>query len=838
MTSLVLLAPLSGWAAPLAETPDPVFAQGMMGEGVAIDPTSDTLCAPCAGVVVKAHAAGHAVTLRTPQGAEILMHIGLDTVALGGVGFDVHVKDGQSVAAGERLVTFDLDLLSQRVRSLLTPVVVTNPERFRTLLLRADCEVAQGEPLLELVAVGPVETRDAGGPTEARRVRITHPHGLHARPAALLATQAKRWNARTEIVARERRADARSPVSVMALGVREGDELEIVATGEDAASALAALLQAVREINAAPVPAETPAAATPVSANASATPGVIQGVAAAPGLAAGPAWRRKAPPAPVSDTARGEARESSALDAAMTEVRGAMQARLPHLAGEMRGVVEAHLELLDDPGLLAAAHARIAEGASAGVAVRDAAETMIRALQALSDPRLAERALDLRDLEQQVLWALSGRQPERSSPPPGAILIADDLLPSELAGLADAGLAGVCTARGGPTSHVAIIAQGMDIPCVVAAGPGALEIADGRVVILDGGLGRLEADPAPGRIEDARSELDLRRRARDEALAAAAAPSVTRDGVRVAVLANVGSLADAQIGARNGAEGCGLLRTEFLFLEREQPPTEDEQLAEYQAVAEALAGLPVTIRTLDVGGDKPAPYLNLPAEENPALGLRGVRVSLAQPDLFRAQLRAILRVRPAGQCRIMIPMVASLGEVRAVRRMLEAEAAATGAVVPALGIMVETPAAAATADLIAGEVDFLSIGTNDLAQYTLAMDRGDPSLAPHVDALHPAVLRLIRMTADAAERFEKPVSVCGGLASDPAAAPILIGLGVRQLSVAPARAAQIKALVRTLDLKQCRALAREACDQASAAEVRALPLPAPGAQRARKGAAA
>jgi phosphoenolpyruvate-protein phosphotransferase len=835
MSHLVLRAPLSGWVAPLAETPDPVFAQGMMGEGVAIDPISGTLCAPCAGTIVKAHAAGHAVSLRTAEGAEILMHIGIDTVALGGVGFEVHVQDGQSVAAGDRLVSFDLDLLSQRARSLITPVLVTNPERFRTLILRTGCEIAVGEPLLELVAADAVESRQTGGTTRIRRAQITHPHGLHARPSALLASQAKRWTAQLEIILGDRRADLRSPVSVMSLGVQGGDEVEIGATGEDADAALEALLRVVDEINAAPVAAEQPVAASPAAAEIA---GVLQGVAAAPGLAVGPAWRRKVAAAPVSEAAHGEAQEMSALQDALAEVRGQMQARLAHLAGETRSVVEAHLELLDDPALLAAARTRIVEGASAGVAVRDAAEILIAALRALSDPRLAERALDLRDLQQQLLWAISGRQPDRPAPPPGAILIAEDLLPSDLVGFADAALAGVCTARGGPTSHVAIIAQGMDIPCVVAVGPRALQTADGATVILDGGLGRLETAPTPERTLEAESQVALRRQAKATALAASAASSLTRDGARIAVLANVGALGDALTGARNGAEGCGLLRTEFLFLEREQPPSEDEQFSQYQAIAEALPGLPVTIRTLDVGGDKPAPYLRLPAEENPALGLRGVRISLAQPDLFRVQLRAILRVRPAGQCRIMVPMVASLTEILAVRRLLEAEAKALGAALPALGIMVETPAAATTADLFAAEVDFLSIGTNDLAQYTLAMDRGDPNLAPSVDALHPAVLRLIRMTVEAADRFAKPVSVCGGLASDPAAAPILIGLGVRQLSVAPGRAAEIKALIRTLDLKACQALALEACGQASAAEVRALQIRAPGARRVRKGASA
>jgi len=274
----------------------------------------------------------------------------------------------------------------------------------------------------------------------------------------------------------------------------------------------------------------------------------------------------------------------------------------------------------------------------------------------------------------------------------------------------------------------------------------------------------------------------------------------------------------------NGAEGCGLLRSEFLFMERAAAPDEAEQFAAYQAIAQALEGRPLIVRTLDVGADKPVAYLPLPPQDNPALGVRGIRVGLAWPELLRTQLRAILRVQPAGQAQIMAPMIASLAELRAVRALLVELAADLGVPVPRLGVMVETPAAAVTADLLAAEADFLSIGTNDLAQYTLAMDRTSPQLAAQVDALHPAVLRLVREAAAGAARRGRPVAVCGGLASDLAAAPILIGLGVTELSAAPAAIPELKAAIRDLTLGQCRDLAERALLQTSAAEVRALKL--------------
>ena len=299
----------------------------------------------------------------------------------------------------------------------------------------------------------------------------------------------------------------------------------------------------------------------------------------------------------------------------------------------------------------------------------------------------------------------------------------------------------------------------------------------------------------------------------------------TKDGVRIEIDANLGSQSDAVAAAAAGAEGCGLLRTEFLFLDRQSPPGEDEQAEVYRAIAQALDGRPLTVRTLDIGGDKPAPYLPFPAEENPALGLRGVRVSLWRPDLLRTQLRAILKGVPAAQCRIMVPMIASIDELRAVRRVLDevrAEFGVTDAI--ALGVMVETPAAAITADILATEADFMSIGTNDLTQYGLAMDRGHAGLAAQFDALHPAVLRLIAATTEGAARHGRPVGVCGGLASDPLAAPILIGLGVTSLSATSGQIAALKAAIADVALADCRALAQRALAAASASDVRALAL--------------
>jgi phosphoenolpyruvate-protein kinase (PTS system EI component) len=324
-------------------------------------------------------------------------------------------------------------------------------------------------------------------------------------------------------------------------------------------------------------------------------------------------------------------------------------------------------------------------------------------------------------------------------------------------------------------------------------------------------------------IELARSQLAEKRARRVAEQLAAQRECRTADGTRIEVFANVGSEAEAHTALRNGAEGSGLLRTEFLFLERTAPPDEVEQLEQYQQIAHALEGRPLTIRTLDIGGDKPIPYLPLPHEENPALGLRGVRTSLANPALLETQLRAILGVRPPGQCRILLPMITEASEVTSVRQLLEKICAEVGVRrTPALGVMVETPASAVLADRLLAVADFLSIGTNDLTQYTLAMDRGHPQLAARLDAMHPAVLYLIDAAARAAAGRGRLVAVCGGLASEPLAAALLVGLGVHELSAVGAVIPQLKACLSRVTVAQCRMLARAALAAPDAMEVRAL----------------
>jgi phosphocarrier protein FPr/phosphocarrier protein len=487
--------------------------------------------------------------------------------------------------------------------------------------------------------------------------------------------------------------------------------------------------------------------------------------------------------------------------------------------GMQASIAGAHLAFLDDPVLDATSLAAIGAGSSAGSAWRQAIAGHAEILRGADDPRFAERADDLIDLDRRVAAALYG-EPELPHPPAGAILIADDLLPSQLMELSGAGVAGIATGKGGPTSHVAIIAAGLGLPTLVSLGPDLASITDGTLVVIADGC--LSVAPDAASVERLRAAAAIRAARRQAAVARAQETAVTTDGSRIELFANLGSVADARLAVAEGAEGCGLLRTEFLFLDRASAPGEEEQRSAYQAVADALGSRPLIVRTLDIGADKPASYLPVAHEENPALGLRGIRLQLAVAGLLDTQLRALLGVRAQAPLRIMLPMVADRAELLAAKAALDRLAAAMGVAVPELGIMVETPAAALSASSLAVDAAFFSIGSNDLAQYTLARDRTNAAVAAGLDGLHPAILRLIAETVRGGAAHGRWTGICGGLAAEPAAVPILLGLGITELSVPAAAIAETKALVRTLSLAACRTLAAQALEAPDAAAVRAL----------------
>lgn len=833
--SIAIGAPLSGWLTVLDEVPDAVFASRMLGDGVAIDPTGDCLVSPCDGEVSALNASGHAVTIRIADGAEILMHIGIDTVALAGRGFTPSVRQGDRVKRGDVLIRFDLDAIVQAAPAVVTPVLLLETDRFTLARIRDNGPVTAGDDIFTLTAkaaAADTQAEAATGLTLERTLLVPLAHGIHARPAARIKEALSGFSASVTIAKAGKAMNARSPVGLLTLGIRLGDEVTISAQGADAAEALAALGALIdsgmgEKADPASAPKAQPVApvAAPAAQGTAVLPadGKLAGVTASPGLAVGQARAFRLPEIQVAPTGQGAAVEQARLEAARAELGRRLEAEAAHASGPQKSIIQAHRAMLDDDGLLEAASLSIGDGASAGHAWRAAVRPQAAALRATGDAHLAERADDMLDLERRVLAVLEGVADEPLSFPPGTVLLAEDLLPSQLMALDKENVVGFVVERGGPTSHVAILAASMGLPALVAIGPALRQVADGTDLILDASGCSLHVAPDAATLAAARDRLAVITARRAAAKAAAGKPCHTADGVRIEVFANLGSEADAKQAVANGAEGSGLLRTEFLFLERSTAPTVAEQAADYQAIATALEGRPLIVRLLDIGGDKPAPYLPIPAEENPALGLRGIRVGFAYPTMLEDQIRAILSVQPVGQCRIMVPMIAGVDELRRVRAVLDRVRAEMGITDKVeLGVMVETPAAAVTADLLAAEADFLSIGTNDLTQYALAMDRGNAAVAGSIDGLHPSVLRLIAQTCQGAARHGKWTGVCGSLASDPLAVPILVGLGVVELSATPAIVPEIKALVSALTLEQARAHAAAALECATAADVRTL----------------
>ncbi len=673
---------------------------------------------------------------------------------------------------------------------------------------------------------------DATADWPSLRVPLANAHGLHARPAKELAQLAKGFAGDIRVRVADSglpAVSARSLSKLLGLGIRRGQVLELLAEPGIAAEALPVLRQAVEQglgeeveplADGAP---EQPEAELPEAAPAAPAPGsLLNAVPASPGIAIGPAHVRVA--RTFDYPARGEtpASERKHLHQALAQVRAEIEALVQRSEVKaIREIFVTHLEMLADPALGEEVEARLQRGESAAAAWAGVIATAAAQQESLQDALLAERAADLRDVGRRVLAKLCGVV-EQAEPERPYVLVLDEMAPSDVARLDRTRVAGILTARGGATSHSAIVARALGIPALVGAGAVVLALEPGTPLLLDGGRGRLVVAPEQVLLERARAEHQDRERLLREAEAHKLEPARTRDGHSVEVCANLGDAAGAVAAVEQGAEGVGLLRTEFIFMAHSQAPDLATQEADYRKVFDALDGRPLVARTLDVGGDKPLPYWPIAHEENPFLGLRGVRLTLQRPKVMETQLRALMRASEGRPLRIMFPMVGSVGEWRQARDMALRLAEEIPQADLQLGIMVEVPSAALLAPVLAREVDFFSIGTNDLTQYALAIDRGHPTLSAQADGLHPAVLQLIELTVRAAHARGKWVGVCGELAADPLAVPLLVGLGVDELSVSARSVPEVKARIRELSLADAQELAGVALAAESAEAVRAL----------------
>jgi len=663
---------------------------------------------------------------------------------------------------------------------------------------------------------------------------IAYPNGLHARPATRWAEAARGFSARAQVRAGEQAADAKSLVGLLQLGLRHGDAVTVSAEGTDAAALLTALRRVMDGLTAQEKADAERAAQRKAAPVAGWTPpdasAAIAGIGASPGLAIGPVHVLASAQAEVADRpaplGEGGTRLQDALARTRQQLAALQDDTQRRLGASDAAIFAAQAALLDDTDLITRTCQLMVEGHGVAWSWHQAIEQIASGLAALGNPVLAGRAADLRDVGRRVLAQLDpaaagGGLGDLPAQP--CILLAADLSPSDTANLDTGRVLGLATAVGGPTSHTAILSRTLGLPALVAGGTELLAIAPGREAILDGTSGRLYLDPSPADLDAARAWITAQQQVREREAAQRALPATTLDGHAIDIGANVNLPDQVPLALEQGAEGVGLMRTEFLFLERGSTPSEQEQYATYLAMAQQLGGRPLIVRALDIGGDKQVAHLELPHEENPFLGVRGARLLLRRPDLLEPQLRALYRAaRDGARLSIMFPMITSVPELLALRGICERLRQELDAPAVPLGIMIEVPAAAAQSDILARHADFFSIGTNDLTQYVLAIDRQNPELAAEADSLHPAVLRAIRMTVEGARSHGRWVGVCGGLAGDPFGAALLAGLGVDELSMTPNDVPAVKARLRSSSLVDLQRLARTALDCETAAQVRAL----------------
>lgn len=673
----------------------------------------------------------------------------------------------------------------------------------------------------------------------AIQLTVKNTLGLHARPAARFVQTAGKFPQEmifvSNLTTKKDSVNAKSINSLITLGVRQGHQIEVTASGPNARAALEAI-KFLAENNFGDQE-ESALSKSVQSTSVMSTSGEVSsltGIAASTGIALGPAFLyRPAPPEIPQHHIENAEQEWEKLLEGIAKTREEIEADRKSAASRTNhntaAIFEAHLMFLEDEALLSPTREKVfKEKQNAALAWQTSIEKVSSGFRNLEDAYLQARGKDVEDVGRQVLLHILGINHAKFMMDKPGILIASDLTPAETSHFESATVLGICTASGGPTSHTAILARELGIPAVVGLGDKILALQDGQQIILDGESGKVFVDPAPEMIGQYSRKAETLQKAKDRVRLERAAGAVTRDGETVEIAANIGSVAGAQLAVESGAEGIGLFRTEFLFLNRTTAPDEEEQVQSYRLTAKALAGRPLIIRTLDAGGDKSIPYLNIEPESNPFLGWRAIRLCLTQPELFKTQLRAILRVAAEFPVKVMFPMISTLEELRHAKSLL-AEAREEliirnepHADKVETGIMVEIPSVTLMIDEFAREADFFSIGTNDLTQYTFAVDRTNPKVASLADACHPAVLRQIQRVIETAHKNKIWVSVCGELAGDPDAIPILLGLGLDELSMSAPLIPKAKEIIRAWSMLEAKQLAAQALDVDSAESVRKL----------------
>lgn len=666
-----------------------------------------------------------------------------------------------------------------------------------------------------------------------KTVVVPNAHGLHARPATALVEIAKKFTGEIKVsVDKINFVSAKSLSQLLSLGATRGQTLTFIAEpNTDTQTALDEVILAVQNGLGETVEPVIQTQTTVQSFDEWVEPFIepyqgLKGVPASRGLAVGLSFVRKEKSYNYQQLAKNADAEKQRLTDAIVQVKTALQNTIGTASNQVIAqIFTAHLAMLDDVALLNPVYEQIANGFSAEYAWHEQIEQVAKTQESLQNKLLAERAMDLRDVGDKVLAILCGETVE-STPDEPYILIKKDLMPSDVARLDSQNVAGILTALGGASSHSAIVARALGIPAVVGAGNSVLNITQDTPILINGGTGDFFINPSHEQLQQASVEQERQQFEQTKAIQTCEIPAITLDNHQVHVMANLGDIYNADVAVKHGADGVGLLRTEFVFMKHSQMPDINAQIADYKQVFDAMGKRPVVVRTLDIGGDKPLAYLPLPAEENPFLGVRGVRLSLRKPEMLKQQLTALIKASqqssPNQDLRIMFPMIGRVEEWLKVKEMLNHILADNPYNKLQVGMMIEVPSSAIMAEKFAPYVDFFSIGTNDLTQYALAIDRGHPILSREADGLHPSVLKLIENTVKSAHKYGKWVGVCGELAADRQAVPILLGLGIDELSVSTSQIPLVKMQIRSLSKKDCEILAQKALDCGTVGEVRAL----------------
>ncbi|MBO4707612.1 MAG: phosphoenolpyruvate--protein phosphotransferase [Elusimicrobiaceae bacterium] len=823
LKTLTLHSPVKGNLIDLSKIPDEAFAQKMLGDGIAIKPQENFIYSPTDAVVKTLHKCLHAIVLEK-DGLEILIHIGIDSVSLKGQRFKTFIQEGDHITKGQKLIEFDKDFLAQYAKDNTVVMVIVSPQNV-TLKKENLQEIDSQAKVLEVVYDQDTKankTSNNNSTIITEEFSVSNKTGLHARPAGEVAKLAQGFtDTDVFIIKNGREANAKSVVEILRLSIDYGDKIQIKSQGLQANEATEEIKKFIQNDDIKGTMIKNNDLQTFQTLNKTGET-KIKGIGIFDGLSIGKSYLVKDIQFKLEEKSTLTPEEElSKFLTALNHVKSALDKERHAIYGqkEREEILLAHITILEDPFLIQETRQAIAKGYSAAFAFSSAVERAIDVLKNTGNEILRSRIADFIDLESRLLTDLTGTSYGLPDFKEDTILIAKELLSHHLRDI-NSHVTGIIMAEGSTLSHVSIMIKNLGIPTIIGTGPIALDIPDGKDIILDSRSGTITVDPV--NMEEIKQKVQSIKVSREKNLLHAFEEARTIDGTEIIVSGNIGTIEQAEQSAQQGAQGIGLVRTEFLFANTQKPPTEQEQYEIYQKIADLQKGNPVIIRTLDVGADKHIPFMPQIREDNPILGRRGIRTSFANVDLFKTQLRAIMKVKPYGIAKIMIPMVTFIEEIRTVRRFVKEEQEKLGIDKVSLGMMMEVPAAAIMAKEFAKEADFFSIGTNDLTQYTLALDRSHPTLNFLSDSLNPSVLLMINSIVEGAKSQNIPVGVCGAVASEPAGAILLIGLGIRALSVVPTMVADIKALIRQLDIKKCQRVAQQSLTCKNVAEVRTL----------------